>query len=116
MKKLILSFLSISTFLPIPSYAGIKIITNTNNETFTQERVNQVQAELDRKFVQLLGMLDQGNQKRMIENEQEWQQGLNNKIAKNPANALLINYQDTVERVCVIERIIQQIKEKESCK
>jgi hypothetical protein len=52
----------------------------------------------------------------MIENEQEWQQGLNNKIAKNPANALLINYQDTVERVCVIERIIQQIKEKESCK
>jgi len=52
----------------------------------------------------------------MKANQKEWQKGLTEKISANPRSGLTISFQETSARVCVIERIIEQLKVKESLK
>jgi len=114
--KMMLRFLLVIVLLVVtvvlPAQAGIKVTTNP----ITQEGVQQVQGEMNRDFGQLMGQLDEGNQDKMKANQQEWQKGLNEKTAANPNDALAITFKETSERVCVIDRIIEQLKEKGSQK
>jgi len=112
MRNAILLFVLGGLLLQISAYAGMK------NETIaiTPESVQKVQTELDRDFGQLISLLDKENQERLKKNEEDWQKSLNEKIAAEPTQALAITSTDTAARVCMIERLIQQLKEKESSK
>ena len=112
MKPTIVAIALLGVAAVLPVYAGIKVTTNPT----TQENVEQVQGELDRDLGQLLGLLDQASQEEMKAKHQEWQKGLAEKIFANPDQALAMTFQETSARVCVIERIIEQLKTKESSK
>lgn len=110
MKSIIVAIALLEVAAALPVHAGIKITTNA----ITEADVHQVQGEMDRDLGQLLGLLDQANQEKMKANQQEWQKGLTEKISANPDQALAITFQETSARVCVIERIIEQLKAKGS--
>ena len=112
MKPTIVAIALLGVAAVLPVHAGIKVTTNPA----TQENVEQVHGELDRDFSQLLGLLNQADQDKMKANQQEWQKSLAQKISANPNQAMAITFQETSARVCVIERIIEQLKAKESSK
>jgi hypothetical protein len=112
MKRTILAIVLIGVAGALPAHAGIKVTTNQTS----QENVDQARGELDRDFRQLVGLLDQENQDKMKANQQEWQKSLAEKISANPEQAMAITFQETSVRVCVIERIIEQLTAKESSK